>query len=51
MTSVVGNYIGMEDEKKAKIIFALALIYGLTITIGLSLVTFIYSYEIAVTYT
>lgn len=41
----------MEDERNGKIIFVIALVYGLTSTIGLGLVTYNYSYEIAVTYT
>lgn len=49
--AVIGNYIGMEDERKGKLVFIIATIYSLTTTIGLSLFSYTYSYEIAATYT
>ena len=51
MGAVIGNYIGMEDERKGKLVFIIATIYSLTTTIGLSLFSYTYAYEIAATYT
>ena len=51
VVAVIGNYIGMEDERKGKLVFIIATIYSLTTTIGLSLFSYTYSYEIAATYT
>lgn len=49
--AVVGNYIGMEDERKGKLVFIIATIYSLTTTIGLSVFSYTYSFEIAAIYT